>query len=105
MTLVTGRIVVKVLLQETKSMKQVKIYELTDSGQKEIIVCQTDENGMLTFSGEADYMIEYLIKHGITDYSVEPRGIVMPEDAEKFLEQLQYYFRTGYMTATKPMDI
>lgn len=86
-------------------MKQVKIYKLTVSGQREIIVCQTDENGVLTFSGEADYRIEYLIKNGITDYSVEPQGIVMPEDAEKFLEQLQFYFRTGYLTATKPMEI
>jgi hypothetical protein len=86
-------------------MKQVKIYRMIDGKQKEVVVCQTDENGVLTFSGEAEYMINDFVKNGITDYSVKPHRVVMPEEADKFLEQLSRNFRTIYTLATEPMNL
>lgn len=84
-------------------MKQVILYELVKDEQLPFVTFHLNENAEIVFEGNEAF-IGHFIKNGITDYSTEPRGIVMPTDSDKFLEQLQYNYRTGYLTATKPSD-
>lgn len=79
-------------------MKYVEIYKLKNDGTQEIIVtCELKEDRVICKGGEN--FIEYLKKEGILNYSDLPRKL-FPKDGLRFLEQLKFNFKSGYLNAS-----
>ena len=82
-------------------MAKVEIYKLQNDGTQTIVVaCKLEDNKVIC-EGEDKIFIENLIKDGITDYSGDERNILFPKDGLKFLEQLKYNFKSGYLNASE----
>ena len=81
-------------------MKFVKIYKLENNGEQKVIVtCSLTDDGVIC---EGDKVfIQNLEKGGISDYSNEALGAnLFPKDGIKFLENLKFAFKSGYLVAT-----
>ncbi|MEA3272496.1 MAG: hypothetical protein U9P90_02405 [Patescibacteria group bacterium] len=82
-------------------MSKVEIYKLNNDGtQKTVVVCSLEDDKIVC-RGEAENLIGILEKTGITDYSSKEQKTLFPKDGLKFLEQLQYNFKSGYLNASK----
>ena len=82
-------------------MPKVEIYKLNNDGtQTTIATCKLDGDKVVC-EGENKVFIENLEKDGITDYSGDERKIFFPKDGLKFLEQLKYNFKSGYLNASE----
>jgi len=81
-------------------MQFVEIYKLQNNGdQKVIATCKLAEEGIVC-EGEPLF-IENLEKEGILDYSQPQARIkLFPKDGIKFLENLKYALKSGYLSAT-----
>lgn len=79
-------------------MSTVKIYQLKNDGSQAVLVtCRLINNEVIL---EGDNIFSNNIqKEGIFDYS-NNRQKIYPKDGLRFLEQLKYNFKSGYLMAT-----
>lgn len=82
----------------------VELFELDrDAQQKKIAMFKLSGDGgnMVEIDGEHDHPAIFSIKReGIFDYKNARPGKLYPHDGMSFLENLKYYFRSGYLLAT-----
>lgn len=79
----------------------VEIYKLDNNGNQNIIaMCKLADGETALCEGD-DVFVKNLTQNGIYDYSVEPRQKLFPKDGKKFLENLKYAFKSGYLVATE----
>ncbi|HEY4474506.1 MAG TPA: hypothetical protein VJC06_01115 [Candidatus Paceibacterota bacterium] len=81
----------------------VELFELDrDANQKKIATFRlTEESGIVEIDGDHSHRIVEDIKgEGIFDYKYARPGKLYPNDGMKFLENLKYHFRSGYLLAT-----
>lgn len=86
-------------------MKFVEIYKLENNGdQKVIATCKLSDSGVVC-EGDSVF-IKNLEKNGICDYSDKnlESGKLFPKDGIKFLENLKFAFRSGYLVATEVQE-
>ncbi len=83
-------------------MQFVEIYELKNDGSQGVIaVCKLLNNEAIC-EGEKSF-IENLKQRGVLDYSdssKSPAQKIFPKDGLRFLEQLKYNFKSGYLNAS-----
>ena len=80
-------------------MQFVEIYKLKNDGSQEVIVtCELAENKAVCKGDKA--MIQSLEKEGIRDFSASEPKKLFPKDSLRFLEQLKYNFKSGYLMAS-----
>jgi hypothetical protein len=83
-------------------MPRVEIYKLNDDGTQSIAaICELSADGKVICSGDNKVFVENLERGGIIDYSSEEKKTLFPKDGLKFLEQLQYNFKSGYLNASE----
>jgi len=82
-------------------MSFVEIYKLQNNGEQKIIVtCKLIEKTVICEGDEA--FINNLKKDGILDYSSDDHNKkLFFKDGLKFLEQLKYNFKSGYLNASE----
>ena len=81
----------------------VELFELDrDANQKKIATFKlTEESGVVEIEGDHEHAIVKSIQwEGIFDYKYARPGKLYPNDGMKFLENLKYHFRSGYLLAT-----
>ena len=80
-------------------MKFVKIFKLKNDGsQSTLAFCRLVGNEVIC---EGDKIfVENLEKEGILDYSSLTRESIFPKDGLRFLEQLKFNFKSGYLNAS-----
>ena len=84
-------------------MPYVEIYKLQNNGDQTIIAtCQLIDN-VAVCSGE-EIFVNNLNQEGIYDYDSRPKQKIFPKDGRKFLENLKYSFKSGYLSATDILD-
>lgn len=80
-------------------MPYVEIYKLQNDGsQKVIAVCRFLAENVVCEGDEV--FVKNLEKNGIRDYSSDSLRSLFTEDGVKFLEQLKYNFKSGYLNAS-----
>lgn len=82
-------------------MSKVEIYKLNNDGTQKIIVTCRLVDKKVVCNGENKTFVNNLLEDGIIDYSLEGRKKLYPKDGLKFLEQLQYNFKSGYLNASE----
>lgn len=81
-------------------MQFVEFYKLKNDGSQEVIaICKMAEDVVVCEGDEA--LIENLAKNGILDYSQTPPQKIFPKEGPRFLEQLKYNFKSGYLNASE----
>ena len=83
-------------------MKFVEIYKLQNNGEQKVIArCEMGDTGVIKCSGDKIF-VNNLEKDGIFEYSNFSRleTKLFPKDGLKFLEQLSYNFKSGYLNAS-----
>ncbi len=82
----------------------VDLYELDkDAKQRKIATfkIQEDEPGKVEIDGDHSHpVLENINREGIFDYKNAKPGKLYLYDGMSFLENLKYYFRSGYLLAT-----
>ncbi|OGN02812.1 MAG: hypothetical protein A2651_02500 [Candidatus Yanofskybacteria bacterium RIFCSPHIGHO2_01_FULL_42_12] len=82
----------------------VDLYELDkDAKQRKIATfkMQGDEPGRVEIDGDENHpVLKNIEGEGIFDYKNAKPGKLYPYDGMSFLENLKYYFRSGYLLAT-----
>ncbi len=82
-------------------MKYVEIYKLENNGSQRIIAtCTLQPNDTVICDGQ-EVFIQNLAKEGINDYAQEKPTKLFLKDGLKFLEQLRFNFKSGYLNASK----
>lgn len=81
-------------------MEYVEIYKLQNDGSQKILaVCKLIGDQIICEGDEV--FIKNLTEEGIFDYmSGEARIKLFPKDGRKFLEQLKFNFKSGYLNAS-----
>jgi len=83
----------------------VDLYELDkDAKQRKIATfrMQEDEPGKVEVDGDHNHpVLENIRNEGIFDYKNAKPGKLYPYDGMSFLENLKYYFRSGYLSASE----
>jgi len=80
-------------------MQFVEVYKLnSDGSQRVIAVCRLVEGGAVC-EGE-EIFVKNLGKEGIFDYSSSKSPKIFPKDGLRFLEQLKFNFKSGYLNAS-----
>lgn len=81
-------------------MQFVEIFKLKDDGSQEILAtCRLSKDRVLCEGNEV--FIKNIEQEGIVDYSQSPNQKIFFKNGIKFLEQLQYNFKSGYLNASK----
>lgn len=81
-------------------MKYVEIYLLNDDGTQRVAATCALEGEVVVCKGD-EALVANLERDGIFDYSLEERKRLFPKDGLKFLEQLSYHFKSGYINASE----
>lgn len=79
-------------------MPFVKIYQLKNDGHQEVIATCKLEGEVVVCEGD-EALIANLERDGIVDYE-NPGKFLFFKDGRKFLEQLKYNFKSGYLNAS-----
>lgn len=80
-------------------MELVEIYKLQNDGSQKILaVCKLVGEEVVCEGDEI--FIKNLNQEGIFNYTTESREKVFPKDGRKFLEQLKFNFKSGYLNAS-----
>lgn len=80
-------------------MKYVEIYKLQNHGsQKVLAVCKLVGEEVVC-EGDKTF-VKNLNQEGIFDYATESKEKIFPKDGRKFLEQLKFNFKSGYLNAS-----
>lgn len=81
-------------------MPYVEIYKLKNDGTQEIsVICRLADNIVLCEGNEA--LTESLNNEGIRDYSRDKPTRLYPKEGLRFLEQLKFNFKSGYLNASE----
>ena len=84
-------------------MPKVKIYQTSSDGsQTTIAECFLNHN-QVDCQGDNNF-VTHLKEVGIRDYSENTEENLLPKDGLKFLEQLKYNFKSGYLNASDVME-
>ena len=85
-------------------MQYVEIYKLKNDGSQEVIAKCVLRDKMVKCEGDKIF-VENLEKDGIRDYSdmTKPKQFFM-KDGIKFLENLKFNFKSGYLNASDVMN-
>lgn len=81
-------------------MRFVEIYKLKNDGSQQIIATCKLIGELVECEGEETF-IKNLRDKGILDYSKEPKEEIFPKNGIRFLENLKYYFNSGYLNASE----
>lgn len=85
-------------------MKKVIIYKLKAEGtQEEIVTCTLEVDGTVKLSGQENF-VKNLERSGIVDYEAPDGAMLFPKDGLRFLEQLKFNFKSGYLNATDVIE-
>jgi hypothetical protein len=80
-------------------MELVEIYKLQNNGSQMVLaVCKLVGDGVVCEGNEI--FVKNLNQEGIFDYTTEPKEKIFPKDGRKFLEQLKFNFKSGYLNAS-----
>ncbi len=78
----------------------VQIYKLQNDGtQKAVAICSLIDDKVVC-EGEK-FLVAALSFNGIYDYSSPERVKLYPKDGMKFLENLKFNFKSGYLNASE----
>ncbi|MEK7580278.1 MAG: hypothetical protein AAB465_01530 [Patescibacteria group bacterium] len=82
-------------------MSLVEIYKLqNDASQKVIVTCKLADDSSVVCEGDQQF-IESLVREGVRDYSSQSDlKKLFPKDGIRFLEQLKYNLKSGYLMAS-----
>jgi len=80
-------------------MKFVEFYKLQNDGSQQVIATCKLQNNDVVCEGD-DVFVQNLTRDGILDYS-NPQVRLFPKDGFRFLEQLKYNFKSGYLNASE----
>jgi hypothetical protein len=84
-------------------MKLVEIYKLNNDGTQSIaVVCKLAGDNVICSGDEA--LANNLMTSGIADYAQPAMPKLFPKDGIRFLEQLKFNFRSGYLNASDVKD-
>jgi hypothetical protein len=83
-------------------MKYVEIYKLKNDGSQEVLITCDLKKTRIVCKGDKN-LVKSLEKDGIMNYS-NPREKIFPKDGLKFLEQLKFNFKSGYLNASDVME-
>jgi len=79
--------------------KFVEIYQLNNDGTQSVAaVCRLEGDAVVCEGNEN--LIRGLIQEGIKNYASREPKKLFPKDGIKFLEQLKYNFKSGYLNAS-----
>lgn len=81
-------------------MQFVEIFKLKDDGSQEILATCRLIKDQVSCEGN-EVFIKNIEQEGIVDYSQSSNQKIFFKDGIKFLEQLQYNFKSGYLNASK----
>jgi len=84
-------------------MSYVEIYKLQNDGSQKVIATCRLVAGVVECEGD-DVFLENLTKEGIHDYFSSEVNAIFPKDGIKFLEQLKFNFKSGYLNASEVKD-
>ena len=80
-------------------MEYAEIYKLQNNGsQKVLAVCKLVGDEAVCEGDEI--FVKNLNQGGIFDYTTEPKEKIFPKNGRKFLEQLKFNFKSGYLNAS-----
>lgn len=80
-------------------MKFVEIYKIENDGSQKVVATCKLTGKKIECEGDKVF-IENLKIQGIPDYSSKPEKNIFPEDGIKFLENLKFAFKSGYLNAS-----
>jgi len=83
-------------------MKYIEIYKLENNGDQKVVVTCSLVDGNVVCEGESLAIINVLNTEGIKDY--ENEGRLFPKDGERFLQQMKFNFKSGYMNASDVLE-
>lgn len=84
-------------------MKFVEIYRLNDDGtQRVAAVCKLTDDHVVCEGDTA--LVDNLAMRGIADYTKPEMPKLFPADGIRFLEQLRFNFKSGYLNASDIQD-
>lgn len=81
-------------------MPYVEIYKLQNDGTQKVVAICRSAGDRAVCEGEKS-LIASLELGGIYDYSVASRAKLYPKDGMKFLENLKFNFKSGYLNASE----
>jgi hypothetical protein len=81
-------------------MSYVEIYKLQNDGSQKIVATCCLVGDVVECKGSGA-LVENLAKEGVRDYSAAEKIMLFPKDGMKFLEQLKFNFRSGYLNASE----
>jgi len=84
------------MTQNQPKMPKIEIYKLGNSCKQELIATCTLASDGVEITGEENFVMA-LKNTGIADYTDNQMGILFPKDGQKFLDQLKFNFRSGYL--------
>ena len=84
-------------------MPYVDIYNLNDDGTQSVFASCRLVNNEIVCEGD-ETLVRNLKQEGIFDYSSEERKKLYPKDGLKFLEQLKFNLKSGYLNASEFKD-
>lgn len=80
-------------------MKYVELYALQNDGSQRVIaVCELTGTAVVCTGDTA--VVNNLTREGILDHSQTPPQKIFPKDGLRFLERLQFTFKSGYLNAS-----
>lgn len=84
-------------------MPKVEIYKLNNDGSQSVLAtCRLIGNEVVCDGDEV--FVDNLKNEGIIDYSSEKKEKIYLKDGRKFLEQLKYNFKSGYLNASDVLN-
>lgn len=82
-----------------------QIYKLQNDGsQKVVSTCKLSDDGEVICEGE-EVFTQRLMQDGILDYTQSGENKIFPKDGLRFLEQLKYNFKSGYLNASEIKEL
>lgn len=81
-------------------MSFVEIYKLEPNGTQTVMAVCSLQNTEVVCEGD-DAFVRMLKQEGIRDYESKDFKQLFPKDGLRFLEQLKFAFRSGYLNASE----
>ena len=87
-------------------MKKVILYKLnSEANQEKLAEFQLNDSNLVVVNNKdaPKPVVKGILEKGINNYHGEPEHL-FPTDGIKFLEELQYNFKSGYLLATDVLE-
>lgn len=79
-------------------MPLVEIYKLQNDGSQQVIATCKLADSQVVCEGDENLIAD--LNNGIRDYTNPPNEKLLPKDGIRFLEQLKFNFKSGYLNAS-----